>query len=109
MVLFVCPPFIVGPVQVGWPPRRIHRDLISASEVADRSIAKRQVKGLFVASKSGLYVGSRQQTASRSSNAEGAPNAESRTGSKARFKAVITATMKRRALKPKKAKAERSR
>jgi hypothetical protein len=64
-------------------------------------------KGLFVANKSGLTIGSPEQAGQRVSNA----GRETGTAKKAKtkFKTVVTATMKRRALKPKKAKAERSR
>jgi hypothetical protein len=64
-----------------------------------------RMEGLFVASKSDLYVGSREQAGQRVSNEERAADAGTRT----QFKTFVTATMKRRALKPKKAKAERSR
>jgi hypothetical protein len=58
-----------------------------------------------VANKSDLYAGSREQAGQRISNEERAAGAGTRT----KFKTFVTATMKRRALKPKKAKAERSR
>jgi hypothetical protein len=60
-----------------------------------------------VASKSDFYVGSHEQAGQKVSNEEGAAGAE--TKAKTKVKTVVTATMKRRALKPKKSKAERSR
>jgi len=59
-----------------------------------------------VASKSGLYVGSREQAGQGEANEERAAGAQTK---KTKFKTVVTATMKRRALKPKKTKAERMR
>jgi hypothetical protein len=61
----------------------------------------------LVANKSDLCVGSREQAGQRVSNEERGTGAE--TKAKTKFKTVVTATMKRRALKPKKSKAERSR
>jgi hypothetical protein len=59
----------------------------------------------LVANKSDLNVGPRGPAGQRVSSEEGAPNAEEET----KFKTFVTATMKRRALKPKKTKSERSR
>jgi hypothetical protein len=74
---------------------------------ADQSSAKQQRKGLFVANKSDLYVGSPERAGQRASNEQRASGDETKAATK--FKAVVTATMKRRALKPKKTKAEAAR
>jgi hypothetical protein len=69
--------------------------------------SKAKRKGLLVASKSDLTIGSHEQAGQRVSNEEGAAGAETKANTK--VKTVVTATMKRRALKPKKSKVERSR
>lgn len=105
MTVFVWPPFIVGSVQVSGRSLRIHRGPHSASGGSFEYKQKR--KGLFVASKSDLSAGSQERTGPGASTEPRAASVE--TKRKTKFKAVVTATMKRRALKPKKTKAESSR
>ena len=64
-----------------------------------------------MANKSDLQTGSQERAAQGALNEPHALGAETKANAKvkAKFKAVVTATMKRRALKPKKAKAESSR
>src|SRR5579864_5596144 len=105
IAVFVCPPFIVGSVLVRRCAQRIHRGPRPAPGRDDRSSARQEWKGWFVANKSDLYAGSHEQAGQRISKEERAADA----GAKTKFKTFVTATMKRRALKPKKSKAERSR